>query len=103
MSDSDSSALSSLPSVEDESIVPTRGKDGMLQFLSKARVSSPTADEDERPSPRKRAVSPPHEYVLADNPDIAVCISSMLESAGISRIASSSTRDVGTVSLRLAC
>lgn len=22
---------------------------------------------------RKRAPSPPHEYVLADNPDIAVC------------------------------
>jgi hypothetical protein len=25
------------------------------------------------PPPRKRSPSPPHEYVLADNPDIAVC------------------------------
>ena len=72
MSDSESSALSSAPSVEDESIVPTRGKDGMLQFLSTARLSSPTAEDEERPTQRKRAASPPHEYVLADNPDIAV-------------------------------
>jgi hypothetical protein len=30
--------------------------------------------KEETPPPPKRAPSPPHEYVLADNPDIAVCI-----------------------------
>ena len=30
--------------------------------------------KEETPPPPKRAPSPPHEYVLADNPDIAVRI-----------------------------
>ena len=94
MSDSDSSGLSSAPSVDDEFIVPTRGKDGMLQFLTKARVSSPPADDDERPNPRKRAPSPPHEYVLADNPDIAVRVSPPLETGSVSRRRIVLTRDM---------
>lgn len=34
--------------------------------------------KEETPPPPKRAPSPPHEYVLADNPDIAVCIGNIL-------------------------
>jgi hypothetical protein len=71
MSD-DSSDLSSVPS-EDETNLQLTKKDGILKFFSKAH--KPTAEpkkEDSPPRP-KREASPPHEYVLADNSDIAVC------------------------------
>jgi hypothetical protein len=99
MSDSDTSGLSSAPSVDDDFIVPTRGQDGMLQFLTKARASSPPADDDERPNPRKRASSPPHEYVLADNPDIAVRVIPPLKTGSISRGMIPLTRDMGPLLL----
>lgn len=35
--------------------------------------------KEETPPPPKRAPSPPHEYVLADNPDIAVCIQEFVD------------------------
>lgn len=45
-------------------------KDGILKFFPKISEQAP---KEPSPPPRKRSPSPPHEYVLADNPDIAVC------------------------------
>lgn len=42
---------------------------GILKFFPKA---SELPAREPSPPPRKRSPSPPHEYVLADNPDIAV-------------------------------
>ena len=72
MSDDDSSDLSSVPSDVEEDLQLTK-KDGILKFFSK--VPKPTAQlvKVESPPRPKREPSPPHEYVLADNPDIAVC------------------------------
>ena len=73
MSDSDSSALSSAPPTDDEvekivvaNLNKAKGLDRYFKPASKGENvhASP-------PAP-KRAPSPPHEYVLADNPDIAV-------------------------------
>lgn len=72
-SSDDSSDLSSVPS-EDESLQLTK-KDGILKFFSKAPKPATAARKVEASPPRpKREPSPPHEYVLADNPDIAVCV-----------------------------
>jgi len=71
MSLSDSSELSSAPPSDDESPLQLTNQDGILKFVIKSHAESPTEAEDSTP-PRKRAPSPPHEYVLADNPDIAV-------------------------------
>ena len=77
--DEDSSDLSSLSSL---SPVPSdvelddasddggsEPRSGILKFFPK--LSNMPAKEPS-PPPRKRSPSPPHEYVLADNPDIAV-------------------------------
>jgi hypothetical protein len=45
-------------------------KNGIQKYFSKA-TDKPAKEAS--PPPRKRSPSPPHEYVLADNPDIAVC------------------------------
>ncbi|KAI9807318.1 MAG: hypothetical protein M1833_000061 [Piccolia ochrophora] len=74
MSLSDSSALSSPPSSGDEAPVHLSKKDGILKFFSKERAASPGSSSDEPPASRKRQPSPPHEYVLADHPDIAVVV-----------------------------
>ncbi|KAM3512490.1 hypothetical protein MY11210_003833 [Beauveria gryllotalpidicola] len=77
-SDNDSSDLSSLSSLspvpsDDEldagpdSGAPKKGG-GILKFFSKVSEQSPKSPS---PPPRKRSPSPPHEHVLADNPDIA--------------------------------
>lgn len=72
LSDS-SSALSSPPSSEDEADVTP-----MTKFTGLDRYFKPKtkAQSSERPAasppPPKREPSPPHDYVLADNPDIAV-------------------------------
>lgn len=73
MSDDDSSDLSSVPSDVEEELQLTK-KDGILKFFSKVpkRTTKPV-EEEEKPRV-KREPSPPHEYVLADNPDIAVRI-----------------------------
>src|SRR5438034_3868762 len=71
MSLSDSSELSSAPPSDDEGTLQLAKQDGILKFVVKTREESPAETEDSTP-PRKRAPSPPHEYVLADNPDIAV-------------------------------
>lgn len=80
-SDDDSSDLSSLSSL---SPVPSdieleqgsdseeqASKKGILKFFSKVSDQEPRSPS---PPPRKRSPSPTHEYVLADNPDIAVCL-----------------------------
>jgi hypothetical protein len=80
---SDLSSLSSLSPVpsDDEVEIPAdeklskskgskRSKDGILKFFPKISEQAP---KEPSPPPRKRSPSPPHEYVLADNPDIAVC------------------------------
>jgi hypothetical protein len=73
LSDS-SSELSSVPS-EDESNLQLTKKDGILKFFSTAPKPTPPTREASPPPP-EREPSPPHEYVLADNPHIAVCIRS---------------------------
>lgn len=72
MSGDESSDLSSVPS-EDELDLQLSKKDGILKFFSKAPKPAPATKIESPPRP-KREASPPHEYVLADNPDIAVCI-----------------------------
>lgn len=69
MSSSDLSELSSALSTEDDILIdPTRGSS--LDFYFKN--GSIKAESVPPPAKKKRPVSPPHEYVLADNPDIAV-------------------------------
>lgn len=78
--DDDSSDLSSLSSLSpipsDDELddlsddAPTGSKSGILKFFPKLSEKPP---KEPSPPPRKRSPSPPHEYVLADNPDIAVC------------------------------
>ncbi|KAH8600812.1 hypothetical protein B0O99DRAFT_502947 [Bisporella sp. PMI_857] len=72
MSDSDSSELSSVPS-EDESIGLTK-KNGILKFFTKAKTAPVVEIPPKSPPRPKRDPSPPHEYVLADNPDIAFIV-----------------------------
>jgi hypothetical protein len=77
MADSDSSALSSAPSSEDEAMaVKMKAKIGLHRFFDPAPKPDPTktskAKEPSSPPPPKRPESPPHDYVLADNTDIAV-------------------------------
>ncbi|GAB1200615.1 hypothetical protein APSETT444_009989 [Aspergillus pseudonomiae] len=63
LSDSDLSSLSSAPPSDDESAPMAVDEPvGITKYFKK---------ESESPPP-KRAPSPPHEYVLADNPDIAL-------------------------------
>ena len=62
-SGSDLSSLSSAPPTDEES--PTMDVDepvGITKYFKKESQSPPA----------KREPSPPHEYVLADNPNIAV-------------------------------
>ncbi|KAJ6780501.1 hypothetical protein PWT90_02977 [Aphanocladium album] len=79
-SDDDSSELSSLSSLSpvpsDDELeagqdVKASKKGGILKFFSKASEQPPRSPS---PPPRKRSPSPPHEYVLADNPDIAFIV-----------------------------
>ncbi|KAL6403749.1 hypothetical protein AUP68_13119 [Ilyonectria robusta] len=79
--DDDSSELSSLSSLspvpsDDELDVagdeePSKAKGGILKFFPKLSEQPP---KEPSPPPRKRSPSPPHEYVLADNPDIAFIV-----------------------------
>ncbi|KAJ9196383.1 hypothetical protein DTO164E3_5884 [Paecilomyces variotii] len=68
LSDSDLSSLSSAPPTDDESIFQAVDQPvGIQKYFKKG--PSP-----ESPPPPKRPASPPHEYVLADNPDIAFIV-----------------------------
>jgi hypothetical protein len=67
------SALSSIASDDElgqlSDVEPKKSKKGILNYFSKKSELPP---KEPSPPPRKRSPSPPHEYVLADNPDIAV-------------------------------
>ncbi|CAG7927436.1 unnamed protein product [Penicillium olsonii] len=63
-SDSELSSLSSAPPTDDEANMATEKPSGIAKYFKK---------ESETPPP-KREPSPPHEYVLADNPDIAFIV-----------------------------
>ncbi|KAK4227909.1 hypothetical protein QBC38DRAFT_172799 [Podospora fimiseda] len=79
MADDDSSDLSSLSSLsappsDDESDIQLQEQHGILKFFHKVD-RNPALEPKEKTPPRpKREPSPPHEYVLADNPDIAFII-----------------------------
>lgn len=81
MPDDDSSDLSSVdslspPPLEDDCEVQLKKQDGILKFFHKVpkqqAVAAAKSKSTSPPPPPKRAASPVHEYVLADNPDIAV-------------------------------
>ena len=66
MSGSELSSLSSAESVvSDEDIQNAKERRGPIESYFQASKPEP-------PAKKKRDPSPPHEYVLADNPDIAV-------------------------------
>ena len=67
MSGSDVSSLSSAESIEsDEELKSATPRKGTIdRYFQHAKTP-------QSPLKRKRPASPPHEYVLADNPDIAV-------------------------------
>lgn len=72
MSTSELSDLSSPLSSEDDNVINSiRGK--IDHYIRKSSGAVPAS-----PAKRKRAPSPPHEYVLADNPDIAVSHNNVL-------------------------
>ncbi|KAL7626379.1 hypothetical protein AAE478_003151 [Parahypoxylon ruwenzoriense] len=81
MADDDSSELSSIsslssaPSQEDSDIQLKREK-GILKFFHKLPPGTKPREPEKAasPPPRKRSPSPPHEYVLADNPDISFIV-----------------------------
>ncbi|OKL57549.1 hypothetical protein UA08_07134 [Talaromyces atroroseus] len=64
MSFSDTSSLSSAPPTDDESM--------SLTYEANAPITN--YFKQEIPPPPRRPASPPHEYVLADNPDIAFIV-----------------------------
>ncbi|KAI1331303.1 hypothetical protein F5Y16DRAFT_361135 [Xylariaceae sp. FL0255] len=81
MADDESSELSSIdslssaPSVDEEDVELKREK-GILKFFHKLPQGTTPPELERKPStpPRKRSPSPPHDYVLADNPDIAFIV-----------------------------
>jgi hypothetical protein len=70
MADSDSSSLSSAPSSDDEEVVQkmTAKPTGLDRYFK------PTPKSEATPETPKRALSPPHEYTLADNDAIAFIV-----------------------------
>lgn len=71
MSASDSSELSSPPTTDDEAVAKNVAQpSGLDRYFKPAPKGTPKVPSS--PPPPKRAPSPPHEYVLADNADIAV-------------------------------
>lgn len=78
MADDDSSELSSISSLsappsEDESDIQLERREGILKFFHKVDQNPELAAREATPPRPKREPSPPHEHVLADNPDFAVC------------------------------
>lgn len=78
MADDDSSELSSVSSLssapsEDDGEIEVKREKGILKFFHKLpQGTKPEPKKESTPPPRKRSPSPAHEYVFADNPDIAV-------------------------------
>ncbi|KAL2019527.1 hypothetical protein VTK56DRAFT_9561 [Thermocarpiscus australiensis] len=80
MAEDDSSELSSLSSLSEppsdvESDIQLEERHGILKFFHKVDKKKQASEPKEKTPPRpKREPSPPHEYVLADNPDIAFIV-----------------------------
>ncbi|KAI1085831.1 hypothetical protein F5B20DRAFT_575333 [Whalleya microplaca] len=81
MADDESSELSSISSLssapsEDEGDIQLKREKGILKFFHKLPKGTKPAEPEKEasPPPRKRSPSPPHDYVLADNPDIAFIV-----------------------------
>ncbi|KAI1432288.1 hypothetical protein GGR50DRAFT_615966 [Xylaria sp. CBS 124048] len=83
MADDESSELSSVSSLssapsEDDGEIQLKREKGILKFFHKvpkgAKASTAEPARSPSPPPRKRSPSPPHDYVLADNPDIAFIV-----------------------------
>lgn len=90
MSSSELSDLSSALSSEDENVVEALSGAGKLDnYFQKGSVVTEQASP---PAKRKRPASPPHEYVLADNPDIAVSLKTIYDSAALSYALQSKNR-----------
>lgn len=79
MAEEDSSDLSSISSLssapEDDGEIEVKREKGILKFFHKLPDGAKPAEpkKEMSPPPRKRSPSPAHEYVLADNSDVAVC------------------------------
>lgn len=78
MSSSDLSDLSS-PLSTDEELANAPIRPGTLEHYF--QNAGATANQASPPAKKKRPPSPPHEYVLADNPDIAVSLRVLLQSS----------------------
>ncbi|KAI0382963.1 hypothetical protein F5Y04DRAFT_36312 [Hypomontagnella monticulosa] len=80
MADDDSSELSSVSSLssapsEDDGEIEVKREKGILKFFHKLPSGTvPEPKKEATPPPRKRSPSPAHEYVPADNPDIAFIV-----------------------------
>ncbi|KAK3952735.1 hypothetical protein QBC32DRAFT_211904 [Pseudoneurospora amorphoporcata] len=80
MADDDSSDLSSIsslsaPPTDDEADIEVERHQGILKFFHKVdKNPALNPSRETTPPRRKREPSPPHEYVLADNPDIAFIV-----------------------------
>jgi hypothetical protein len=79
MADDDSSELSSISSLsappsDDESDIQLEERHGILKFFHKVDKNPALEPKESTPPKVKRDPSPPHEYVLADNPDIAFIV-----------------------------
>ncbi|KAI2636365.1 hypothetical protein GGS26DRAFT_492130 [Hypomontagnella submonticulosa] len=80
MADDDSSELSSVSSLssapsEDDGEIEVKREKGILKFFHKLpQGTKPEPKKESTPPPRKRSPSPAHEYVFADNPDIAFIV-----------------------------
>lgn len=86
MAEDDSSDLSSISSLsappsEDESGVQLKKEHGILKFFHKVDQNPALQPKEASPPRPKREPSPPHEYVLADNPDIAVRVCAFIRVA----------------------
>jgi hypothetical protein len=83
MADDDSSELSSISSLsappsDDESDIQLEERHGILKFFHKVDKNPALEPKESTPPKVKRDPSPPHEYVLADNPDIAVRVDAIV-------------------------
>jgi hypothetical protein len=88
MADDDSSDLSSISSLsappsDDESDIQLERRHGILKFFHKVDRTPALEPKETTPPRQKREPSPPHDYVLADNPDIAVRVCAAIRVAAM--------------------
>ncbi|KAI5304621.1 hypothetical protein KEM56_006240 [Ascosphaera pollenicola] len=78
VSSASSSSLSSLspaPSTDDEAVAAEAKRNvGIERYFKPASSADAQPKRTPTPSPPPRPPSPPHEYVLADNPDITFIV-----------------------------